>query len=182
MRKIAVLALACALATLAAAPGSPQARFDFGAMVPRATDLDFGNEVSRNVEGFLMEWPIVPLPEVDFHYQWSLGPFRLGLGARAFSILVENIAWPDACAELALGRIAIEAHAGAGAFAMFGIRNQFAFGDVAIPDLSVWLKLGKRDVFRLGGGVLGLCVPPAFGDAMFMLVYLGGKASIVAGL
>jgi hypothetical protein len=178
MRKITVLALACAIVLIATPPASSQARLDIGAIVPKGGDFSFGKVATTNTDGFLDEWPLVPLPEVGLYYQGDFGLVKLGIGARVFSIIAENMAWPNAYAELDVGKVAIDAQVGAGAFFMLGLATRADFGQVLIPDISAWFKVGKIGVFRLGGGAAGLYVPEAFGKAMFILFYIGGKASM----
>jgi hypothetical protein len=179
MRKITILSLACAIALAAIPSASSQARLDIGAIAPKGTEIGFGDVESTNTEGFLEEWPLLPLPEADLYYQGALGHLKFGIGARAFSIVVESMAWPDAYAEFDLGRVAIEVQVGGGAFVMLGLLTKSAFGQVFIPDLSAWLKVGRSGVFRLGVGATGLYVPEVLGDAMSILFYIGGKASIM---
>ena len=117
---------------------------------------------------------------MGIYYQGDLGLVKLGIGARAFSLLVETIAVPNAFAELDFGKIAIEAQVGGGAFVMFGfLPTQANIGNYWIPDLSAWFKIGKKGSFRLGGGLVGLYLPAVMGNALPFLIYLGGKASLM---
>jgi hypothetical protein len=180
MRKLTVFFLACAIALVAIPSASSQMRLDIGVMVPRGAGITIGGATSTTLGSDVGNWPFIPIPEAGLYYQGDLGFLKLGIGARAFSFILESIVWPNAYAELDLGRVAIEAQVGGGAFLMFGLVNPDpTFGNVVIPDLSAWLKLGKKGVFRLGGGVIGLWVPETFGDTMPFLIYFGGKAAIM---
>jgi len=181
MKKIAVLAFACAAALSAIQPASAQLRLDFGAIAFKGIDIDGGDrdkDESRNKNGFLERVPILPILEADLFYQRGFGLFTLGIGGRAFSLFAESLAWPNARAEFELGRVAIDAQVGAGAFAMFGILSRSDLGSVFIPDVSAWYKVGDTGKYSLGGGVMGLYVPKALGDSMTLLFYAGGKISL----
>jgi hypothetical protein len=182
MKKIAVLALACAAALLAIPPASAQLRLDVGAIAFKGLDVDGGDhdkDDSRNKNGFLERVPVLPIFEADLFYQRGFGPFDLGVGVRAFSLFAESLAWPNVRAELEYGRLAVEFQVGAGAFAMFGILPRSDLGSVFIPDLSAWYKVGGTGKYSLGGGVMGLYVPRALGDSMTVLFYVGGKISLL---
>jgi hypothetical protein len=178
MRGITAICLACALSLAAVPAASAQVRLDIGGIVLKELDNSSKDPKARNLDGFLDEMPLLPLPEADLSYQWELGLLKLGIGARVFSLFAESMGWLDAYAELDLGRAAIEAQAGGGAFCMAGILNQAALGQVFIPDLSAWLKLGRSGAFRIGAGAAGLYVPKAFGNTMTIILYAGGKTSI----
>ncbi|MDA8424799.1 MAG: hypothetical protein M0Z80_01565 [Treponema sp.] len=174
MKRIALIAVVLALL---AAPVFAQFRLDFGVMVPRGISSTSG---STSEGSFVSSWPFIPLPEAGIYYQGDLGPVKLGIGARAFSFILENIVWPNAYAELDLGRFALQAQFGGGLFATFGLlANSTSTGNVFIPDLSAWFLIGKQRNFRLGGGLVGLDVPDVFGSTMPILLYLGGKLSIM---
>jgi hypothetical protein len=178
MRKVTALLFACALSLAATPPASPQVRIDLGGILSKEVDIPSKDSKHRNLDGFLDELPVLPLPEASLRYQMDFGLLKAGAGLRAFSLIAETMAWPEAYAELDLGRASIEARLGGAAFLMFGISNQSAFGRVLVPDLSAWLKLGGAGAFRLGAGAAGLYVPKAFGDPMTVLIYIGGKTSI----
>jgi hypothetical protein len=179
MKNVAALFLACALFLVAAPAALPQARLDIGGIFTKEIDITTNDKTRKNVDDFLDELPVLPLPEISLRYQKGFGLMKLDIGARAFSLIAESIVWPEACAELDFGRASIEARVGGGVFAMFGILNRADFGRVFIPDLSAWLMVGKEGSFRLGVGAAGLYVPETMGNSMTVLIYLGGKTSIV---
>jgi len=179
MKNVAALSLACALSLVAVPAALPQARLDIGGIFTKEIDIATNDKTQKNVDDFLDELPFLPLPEIEANYQMDFGLVKAGAGFRAFSLIAESAVWPEACAELDFGRASIEARIGGGAFAMFGILNRADFGRAFIPDLSAWLTIGEAKAFRLGCGAMGLYVPDAFGNAMTILVYVGGKASIV---
>jgi hypothetical protein len=182
MRRMTVLfpAVAIAFAFAVVVPAASEVRLDIGVMVPRGAGLTLGGSTTTTLGSNLGNWPFIPLPEAGIYYQGDLGMLKLGIGARAYSVLLETILWPNGYAELDLGKVAIEAQMGGGAFLMLGmLPTKFETGKVFIPDVSAWFKIGKKGNFRLGGGFIGLYVPDAFGDVMPFLLYLGGKASLL---
>jgi hypothetical protein len=182
MRRMTVLSLAVAIAIafVVVQPAASEVRLDIGVMVPRGAGLTLGGSTTTTLGENLGSWPFIPLPEAGIYYQGDLGMFKLGIGARAYSVILETILWPNAFAELDLGKVAIEAQIGGGAFLMLGmLPTEFQTGKVFIPDVSAWFKIGKKGNFRLGGGMIGLYATEAFGDAMPFLFYLGGKASLL---
>jgi hypothetical protein len=165
---------------LLAAPAFAQWRIDVGAIVPRGVGLSIGGSTETSISGVDMEaWPFIPLPEAGLYYTGAFGPVSLGIGVRAFTLIVETILWPNAFAELTLGPVALQAQFGGGFFAMFGLVSASEFGEVFIPDLSAWFKIGKKGNFRLGAGLVGLYMPEITEtDAIPFLMYLGGKVAI----
>lgn len=178
MRRITVPSLACALALIAIPLASAQARLDIGVDVPRGV----GTLVGGNLGGFagVLDAAVFPFPEAALHYQFGEGIVKAGLGARAFTFIVESVAWPNAYVEVDLGPFAIEAQAGGGAFLLFGLYNDALFGRVFFPDLSAWYRMGKKQNFRLGLGCIGVFLPDYAGKALPFAFYFGGKfASIL---
>jgi hypothetical protein len=47
-----------------------------------------------------------------------------------------------------------------------------------LPDLSAWLKIGKKQLFRLGGGAMGIYLPEVTTEGMAFVYYLGGKVAL----
>ena len=96
MRKATVLLFACALGLALIPPASSQARIDIGGILTKEIDITTKDKTRKNLDGFLDELPVLPLPELGLSYQWGIGPARLGIGARAFSLIAESMAWPQA--------------------------------------------------------------------------------------
>lgn len=172
-------ALALVVLALVAAPAFSQLRLDIGIDVPRGVGAAFQGsaEVSQETVDFFNNY-FIPFPEAALHYQYDLGMFKFGLGARAYTFIVETILWPNAFAEVHLGPVVVEAQVGGGLFFMVGLANQFEAGKVFLPDLSAWFKLGKKQNLRLGGGILGLYLPELTTEGFGFVYYLGGKVAI----
>jgi hypothetical protein len=174
MKKL-VLVLLIALALIV--PALADARLDIGFIAPRGIGASAGG--TTEISDAMASWPFIPIPEVGLYYQLDLSAIKIGLGARCFTALVESFAWPNAYAELDLGPVAIQGQIGGGLFVAFGaLGSGSGTGAVFFPDLSAWLKLGKKGVLRLGVGAIGLYAPDTFGDDILFLMYLGGKAAI----
>jgi hypothetical protein len=165
---------------IAIPPIFAQARLDIGIIVPRGAGLAIGGDSSTGFGTQVGNWPFIPVPEAAIYYQDDLGLFKLGIGARAFTFIVETIMWPNAYAEFDFGKVALEAQFGGGAFLLFGLLpTQANVGAYLVPDISAWYKFGQKGTFRLGGGLIGLYLPQVLGDALPFLIYLGGKVSLM---
>ncbi len=173
MKRIVLVAVVVAVL---AVPAFAEFRIDLGAILPRGGAVIAGGDVvaSTDVGDFLgANW--LPFPEASFYYQWHLGPLNLAAGARLYTFILESVFWPNILAELQLGPVFIDGQVGGLLFGMFGLANGFEVGNVFVPDLSLWLGLGKKKAFRIGGGALGLYAPEVSGDGMLMVYYLGIK-------
>ena len=168
-RKLLVLV---GLLALTAAPAFCDWRFDIGidgifglgAVSDSGSDsADFG------------DMAFFTLPMGGAAYEWDLGPVSLGGGIRGISLLVINVIWPDIFATLELGPAVIEAHVGGLAFLGFGLVSFSESGQVFIPELAAWFPLGKRKIFHLGGGAVGLYLPDFEDEAIVFMYYLGAK-------
>ncbi len=176
MKKLILVIL---IASAIIVPAAAQARLDVGFLAPRGLGVSTSGGTDTTLGKTMADWPFIPIPEVGLYYQFDLSMVKVGLGARCFTALIESFAWPNAYAELDLGPAAIEAQIGGGLFVLFGAAGtSTGTGAVFFPDLSAWLKIGKKGILRLGGGAIGLYAPDALADNILFLVYLGGKAAI----
>ncbi|MGA2479398.1 MAG: hypothetical protein ABSG63_11675 [Spirochaetia bacterium] len=172
-KKLFVAAAALILLSL---PAFADFRLDIGLDAPLSVGVSNG---ASGVGSDIGQIPFLPIPEVGLYYFWGLGPVDLGVGLRAYTIIIESLAWPNLVGEVNLGPVVIQAQLGGGFFAAFGAAgNSTAWGQVVVPDLSAWFKLGKSSQFRLGGGIMGIYAPSALGSYMPWLVYLGGKVAL----
>jgi hypothetical protein len=164
---------------LVAVPAFSQLRLDIGVDVPRGIGavLQGDTQISKDAVDFFSNY-VFPFPEAALHYQFDFGMVKLGVGARAFTFILETAIWPNAFAELNLGPLAIEAQAGGGLFALVGLYNSVKAGKVFMPDLSAWFKIGKKQLFRLGGGAMGIYLPEVTTEGMAFVYYLGGKVAL----
>lgn len=172
--------LALALFAMLAAPAFSQLRLDVGVDLPRNVGAVLGSQVQTSgTVGSALSATFFPFPEAALYYQFGGSLLHFGVGLRAFTFIIESIAWPNAYAEVVLGPVAIEAQVGGGLFAAFGLANSLTTGALVFPDLSAWLRLGKS--FRLGGGAIAVYLPDSLGGSAGLpfLLYFGGKASIL---
>jgi hypothetical protein len=174
MKRIVIVLL---LVALAIAPTFAQWRLDVGVDIPRGVGAVLPDSVTTSADvGTFLSGTFFPFPEAALHYQFGGGLLTFGLGMRAFTFILESVAWPNVFAEVALGPVVIEAQMGGGVFAYFGIVNGMDAGKVFFPDLSAWFKIGKS--FRLGVGAIGIFLPETALDAVPFVFYIGGKAAI----
>lgn len=157
-------------------PAFSQMRLDIGIDIPRGIGaaLDGATEISQETVDFFSTY-FIPFPEVAIYYQFDLDVLKLGVGARAYTFILETVIWPNAFAEVNLGPVAIQAQLGGGLFGLIGLYNSIQTGSVFFPDLSVWYKLGKKQSFRLGLGALGIYLPDITKNGMAFAYYIGGK-------
>jgi hypothetical protein len=156
-----------------------QLRVDAGIAVPIGIGVVLDGtslEMSSAVGDFLSS-TFLPLPEAALHYQFDLGHLKLGVGVRAFTLILETMLWPNAFVEYDFGPIVAEAQVGGGAFMLLGLVSDFQTGEVFFPDLSVWAKLGVKQNVRLGGGIIGIFLPNQ-SSSFPVVVYLGGKIAL----
>lgn len=151
-------------------------RVDLGVDIPLGfSGLVEGGSFDEDASDFFREH-IIPFPEAGVYYTRGTGPFNFGIGGRAFTFILESVAWPNAFAEFKLGPAVIQGQIGGGAFLLFGLYNSLETGAVFFPDLSAWFRIGKT--FRLGGGMLGVFIDEVADDTVPLVFYLGGKAAI----
>jgi len=141
-----------------------QFRFEIGVSAPITVGA-FDSETSgfADVGSLLDEVGILPIPNLALLLQLDAGPLKLGAGIKAWTALVVSAGYPIAQAEISLGALSIDASLGGYFFAFYSVPNTFGFEtmEILIPDLSVWLGIGKKNAFRIGGGAMGF-IPASF--------------------
>ena len=177
MKRIVLLV---AFVAIVAVPAFSQFRIDLGVDIPMTLGVIGKGEIQTSSEvGTFLRSHILPFPEASFYYQFSIGPLTLAPGVRVFTFILESVLWPDLMAELNLGPVFVQAHLGGLVFVVFGLFNDAQYGKVLLPDVSVWIGLGKGRRFRIGGGVLGLMLPELTTDGIGIAPYVGGKISLL---
>ncbi len=177
MKRIVLLAVFIAVLAL---PAFSQFRIDLGVDVPLTVGTISGSGVTTSSEiGSFLRDHILPFPEASLYYQFEVGPLKLAPGVRVFTFILESVLWPNLMAELALDPVFIQAQLGGLIFAVFGLVNDIQFGEVLLPDVSVWIGLGKERRFRLGAGVLGMMLPELSTEDMLIIPYVGAKISLL---
>jgi len=173
MKKTALLVLVL-LGVSAAA--FAEVRLDIGFDVPRGIGgvVDGEADISDETVDFFNTY-IFPFPEAGIYYQESFGPLRVGGGLRVFTFILESIYWPNVYVEYDVWKMTLALQMGGGVFGLFGLYNTLEAGQVFLPDLSAWFRIG--DTFRVGGGALGLLVPELT-DGMGFVYYLGAKFAV----
>jgi len=177
MKRIVLLAVFIAVLAL---PAFGQFRIDMGVDVPLTVGTISGSGVTTDSDvGDFLRDHILPFPEASLYYQFSVGPLKLAPGVRVFTFILASVLWPNLMAELALDPVFIQAQLGGLIFAVFGLVNDIQFGEVLLPDVSVWIGLGKERRFRLGAGVLGMMLPELSTEEMLIIPYVGAKISLL---
>jgi hypothetical protein len=135
-----------------------QVRFEIGANAPLGNGYLSGSaSYFSDFTKTIKDAGLIPIPNAGLFLQGSLGSVKLGLGVRAYSILIFSAAYPSALAELNLGPVSIEAGFGGYYFGYYAIGNYFGFKqlDILLPELSVWFALGPSRNLRIGAGAIG---------------------------
>lgn len=151
MKKLVIVVVV--LGMVVAGPLAAQWRVDLGLDLAFAGAAIGGGE--SDVGGF--DGMVLPVPIGTGSLVLDAGPLTIGGGIRAIPLIVIVPFWPDIFAELDFGPATVEAHLGGLAFGYFGIVSGIETGNVFIPEVSGWLKLGRR--FRVGGGAVGAWAP-----------------------
>ena len=175
MTRKAVLVLL--VLALAAAPVFAQFRLEVGAVAPLGGGY-FDSAHQFHNEEDIFGGKIFPVPELGLSFRIPLfGFMRLGVGIRAFSAIIQTVAFPTIYTEAMLGPLVLEAQLGGLAFASFGtLGSSFHTGvKVLIPDISAWLALGKKGIIRIGGGVIGIGGTDLIDTGFPVLYYAGAK-------
>jgi hypothetical protein len=159
-KKVLITVMTLVVLLAGAMSASAQIRLDIDVNDP----VFFGYSNAGVQTGAWNPSPYIPIPDAKLMYQFSLGPINLGAGVRVFSLIIENIMYPEIYGELVLNPFVINVSVGGMAFLEFGllsdllaatgVNNLNGFYSVILPDLSVAYKV--NDVFRIGGGVLML--------------------------
>ena len=161
MNKKTATAIAVLVVLLAGAmSASAQVRLDIDINDP----LYFGFSSAGVPQGMWNPYPYIPIPDAKLMYQFPLGPVNLGAGVRVFTLIIENILYPEIYAELNLNPFFIDASVGGFGFLMFGLLSDVLSGvgvnslngfySVVLPDVSVGYKV--NDVFRISAGILAI--------------------------
>lgn len=153
--KKGIIVLAMVLA-IAAVPAFAQIRFNSALATPLAAGTWDGTEFKWGSGEFGSS--IIPVPMAGVHFQIPLGFIKLGVGVRSANFMMTTIGWTNAFAELNFGPVIIEGQVGGGIMAAYvpGSEVKVEFGNMIIPDVSVWLALGKARSLRIGGGLVGM--------------------------
>jgi hypothetical protein len=148
MKKRSLVVLLAAVLLLGGAlTASAQLRLDVDVAFPVYGGLSL--ETMTPTGGWLQN--IFPFPNAGLYYQFGQGGLRGGVGARAFTLILESVLYPAAYVELEIKPIVLNMNVGGGAYVLFGLLNQADWARFILPDLSVGFKLNDR--VRLGGGV-----------------------------
>lgn len=130
-----------------------------------------------DIIGLVEDAGIIPIPNLALFLQGDLGMVKIGAGIKAWSLIVYSFAYPAVQMEIALGNFSIDASLGGYFFGYYGLGGVYGLEklDFLLPDISVWLGIGKKNLFRIGGGAIG-AVPTSFDFAgLPYIAYAGLK-------
>ena len=155
-KKLLVVCAALVMLVGAGATVGAQVRLDFDINDP----VYFGYAVSGSQYGVWNSSPYIPLPDARLQFQIPLGPLNIGAGARVFTVIVENIAYPEVYAELNLDKLVVNASVGGLEFLTFGLLTDAiqsstgavlsGYEPIVLADVSVGYKV--VDFFRISAG------------------------------
>jgi hypothetical protein len=149
-RKITLII--CCLLLVGAVSAYSQARLDINVSVP----FYLGVELGSFGEGEGASIPFfIPFPDFGLYYQFDLGLIKLGAGARVFTFILVNLAYPAFFAEIDLNPIFINVNLGGLTYLIFGaLETTMADGIALCPDIFVGMRF--NDWFGLGAGAFFL--------------------------
>lgn len=157
MRKKGLVTVIALVVLLASAVGAgAQVRLDADINVP----LYVGFSVGGVSDGAWNQY-FIPFPDVQFGYQFGLGPVNLVAGARVFTVIIENFLYPTVTAELNLDPFVVYASTGGFLLVEFGLLTSLlqqvgvntltGWHNVLLSDIGVALKVNSW--FRVSGGL-----------------------------
>jgi len=156
---------------LAAAGASAQFRIEVGIDAPLYLGI---TTLDNPTGGDTIQIPnFLPFPSAQLAYEADLGFLRTYFGVKAYTFIVESIAWPYFGLETDLGPLTLSGSVGGFAFAIFGLYNTFQTGMFFVTDVAVHYRLGQH--LRLGVGAMGLMGQSAFSVATPYAVYASAK-------
>jgi hypothetical protein len=128
---------------------------------------------------------VLPLLDLGFYGQLKVGNnLHFGGGLRGFSVILATAFMPTVYTELDLWRFTLGVQVGGGFFVgLAGFSSFFLLGDIVIPELSLWLKLGKTRTHRVGVGAFTALGISKFSDMLPLipqniLFYLSYRATV----
>jgi hypothetical protein len=172
--------------------------FSFFALVipgtPLFVEIGLGGRIDAGLDLFIIHLsdthmndevsisPIIPLLDAGFYGQYTFGMLNLGVGFRAFSLIVVNVFSPSIYVELNLWRLTLNAQLTGGALYVFPL--YLIAGPYFIPEVSLWYTLNssKKNQMRLGVGAITLMSPQTVNEEVMrdisnnVIFYIAFKA------
>ncbi len=109
------------------------------------TDPETGETTSGSSEAPLK----LPFPYGQIAYNFDLGMVDIGLGAKAYTIIIASAIYPLAYVDVSLGPAVLHGGIGGGFFWLLSpVGNTTKSGNVYLPEVGVYAKIGKA--FQLG--------------------------------
>ena len=173
--KLKTIIILVLLAGVAIVPVVADSQVDIGVEVP----VSYGG-LTFDGESVSEQLPFhIPLPDLMYNYFFEVGPVKLGIGARVWTLLIVTGAYPIVSAEFETDRLIVNAHIGGGVFGYVTIFPEISgieTGRVFLPEVSAAFRL--NDWFSLGAGALGVYVPELTDEGMAFLINVFGRFRI----
>jgi hypothetical protein len=160
--KLKTIVILLLLAGVAIVPVMADSQVDIGVQVPTIIGLYYqGENVTQDI-------PVrIPFPDLMYNYFFEVGPLKLGVGARVWTLLVATAAYPIVSAEFQTERLILNANIGGGVFGYVTIFPEWSgieTGQVFFPEVSAAFRL--NDWFSLGVSALGIWLPEITNEGM----------------
>jgi hypothetical protein len=120
-----------------------------------------------------------PVPDLMYNYYFGFDFISVGVGFRAWSLILASAAYPIVSAQVQLDPIVLQANVGGGAFVyhVIGAGLGFETGNVFFPEISAAFKF--NDWFSLGASVLGIYLPDLTDEGMGFTVNVFTRFRVV---
>ncbi len=141
------------------------------------TDIDvhmpyyMGVALEDQSAGDAMEYAFI-IPDARFTYYLGLDFLKVGVGLKAYTIILQSFIYPTLNVESHIGPLVLNANAGGYIYGLFGLINSIESGELLFGEASVAYRFG---VFSLGTGVVLMSSPEllsnsaaAFAGTVFM--------------
>ena len=166
--KLKTIIILLLLAGVAIVPVVADSQVDIGVQVP----VSFGG-LTFNGESVSEQLPFrFPVPDLMYNYFFDVGPLKLGVGARIWTLIFVSGAYPIVSAEFETDRLILNAHIGGGVFgySLLGVPEYTGIttGRVFLPEVSAAFRL--NDWFSLGVAGLGIYIPELTDEGMAFLI------------
>jgi hypothetical protein len=151
-----------------------QHQVDIGINIPSVIGASYqGESVSEQLPF------VIPLPDLMYNYYFSIDTLSIGVGFRAWSVIVASAAYPIVSAQIDTDSFVIQANIGGGIFgySVADGTGGFVSGNVFFPELSAAFKI--TDWFHLGGSILGLYLPDVTQEGMGFSLNLLARFRVV---
>ncbi len=161
----------------AASPLAADWQFDIGLNVPLFVGISTPEEDFQQA----LDYAFI-FPDFKAHYFWGSDLLRVGVGARAFTLILETLLYPTITAEVDIDPFRFTGSIGGQAFLFFGLYNDIVTGNLWLPEVTAAYKV--NDWFQAGAGLTGMIFfdeDDIVNEAFPYVVYAFGRFSFGGG-